>query len=135
MSHDSPEQVELRKGQGDPLIMYLIVRESLNMSVGKIAAQCGHATQMVLLQHFEAPTMKSEPSAFEEWLSTSFRKVVLSADEKEWAKVRDSGEVRFLTVTDAGLTEVPSGSETVMVLWPMRKSLVPKVIKRLQVLK
>lgn len=41
----------------------------------------------------------------------------------------------MVLVVDAGLTEIPSGSETVIGLWPMRKSQVPKTVKRLQVLK
>ena len=31
--------------------MYLIVRESLNMSIGKTAAQVGHAVQMLHLKY------------------------------------------------------------------------------------
>lgn len=167
MTHDSPEQIELRKGQGDPLIMYLIVRESLGMSVGKIAAQCGHATDMVLLKYLREggvlpPEEGSAPfphddttyfgdsiiesmirarrarhKLYYEWLQSSFRKVVLTADDKEWGKVQHAGQdgLRFVIVRDAGLTEVAPESETVMGIWPMRKSLAPKVLKRLQVLK
>lgn len=36
---------------------------------------------------------------------------------------------------DAGLTEVDPGTETVMALWPMRKSERPPLVKRLQTLK
>lgn len=31
----------------DPIIMYLVVRESLNMSPGEIVAQVGHAVGML----------------------------------------------------------------------------------------
>jgi len=148
--YDTPELIELRKGQGDPLILYLIVRESLGMGVGKIAAQCAHATQMVMLRHLElerdawenqmspahSPSHEAAQklrSVVEEWLRTSFRKVVLKADDKEWAKIKET--VNVFVVKDAGLTEVEAGSETVMALWPMRKSEAPKIIQRLQVLK
>jgi peptidyl-tRNA hydrolase len=167
--HDDPKQVELRKGQGDPLIMYLVVRESLGMSAGKIGAQCGHATDMILLKYLreggvlppedgQAPFPKEETEdtyfgdslieamvqarmerhkLYYDWLQTSFRKVVLTADDKEWSKVQHAGQdgLSFVIVRDAGLTEVASGSETVMGIWPMYKSLAPKVIKKLQVLK
>lgn len=56
----------------------------------------------------------------EEWLATSYRKVVLRADDKEWERLK--AELWCFLVRDAGLTEVESGSETVLVLWPMRKS-------------
>lgn len=47
---DSPELIDLRKGQDDPLILYIIVRESLAMSPGKIASQAAHGVQMFTLQ-------------------------------------------------------------------------------------
>ena len=120
--------------------MYLIVRESLNMSAGKIGAQCAHAAQMVLLRYmnFSEDTTNvlttDQLSIMQEWLETSFRKVVLKADEKEWAKLKESNEIISFLVHDAGFTEVEAGSETVIGLWPIRKSLVPKVVKKLQVM-
>ena len=47
--HNSPEAVANRANQEDPIVMYLIVRESLGMGMGKTAAQCAHASQMLLL--------------------------------------------------------------------------------------
>ena len=49
--HTSPEAIVARKDQEDPIVMYLIVRESLNMSIGKTAAQVGHAVQMLHLKY------------------------------------------------------------------------------------
>lgn len=147
---NSPEAVAARANQEDPIVMYLIVRESLGMSTGKVGAQCAHASQMMLLKYLafqqafdytgaahDEPHMKAafhKIVEFKEWLDTSFRKVVLRADDKEWAKIKAAFDNHVLVV-DAGLTEIASGSETVIGLWPMRKSLVPKLVKRLQVLK
>jgi peptidyl-tRNA hydrolase, PTH2 family len=145
--HNSPEAVAARANQEDPIVMYLIVRESLGMSIGKTAAQCAHASQMLILKHqeeldyfddsVEYPyTFAEQLSLFKEWLNTSFRKVVLRADDKEWAKIKEEFKDKLMVVVvDAGLTEIASGSETVIGLWPMRKSEVPKIVKRLQVLK
>ena len=44
--HETPEAVSSRAEQKDPIVMYLVVHESLNMSIGKTAAQCAHASQM-----------------------------------------------------------------------------------------
>lgn len=158
--HESPEAVAARASQKDPIVMYAIVRETLNMSTGKIAAQCMHAAQMLTLKYFEMKDtssliqrqMKEAPqsrdfllseyvklstpiSTFGEWLNSSFRKVVLRADDKEWNKVKAEFKDSMVLVVDAGLTEIPSGSETVIGLWPMLKSQAPKIIKRLQALK
>ncbi len=164
--HDSPEAIEARASQEDPIVMYLIVRESLDMSIGKTAAQAAHASQMLTLKYFtmkEAsitlqkkmqPLLNAPPEATElaklkeayielsrplsimgEWLNSSFRKVVLRSSDKEWAKLKEEFKSSMVLVVDAGLTEIAAGSETVIGLWPMRRSQRPKLVQRLQVLK
>jgi peptidyl-tRNA hydrolase len=130
----------------DPLVMYLVIRESLDMSQGKISIQTGHATMLITLAYMKEMSearfvsdlgYSDRLNLFDKWLKTAYRKISLTADEKEWHKVQESfveGHTRF-TVVDCGLTEVPTGSETVMVIWPMYKSQRPKAIKRLQSLK
>lgn len=74
-------------------------------------------------------------SIFGEWMNSSFRKVVLRASDKEWEKLKEEEKNNMVMVVDAGLTEIPSGSETVIGLWPIRKSKRSKTVQRLQVLK
>ena len=146
--HDSSAAAAARADQPDPIVMYLIVRESLGMGMGKTAAQCAHASQMLMLKYWRQVISFSEDvlsgdlsvapdwvKLFREWLQGSFRKVVLKADDKEWEKVKTEFPGLYVLVVDAGLTEIAAGSETVIGLIPMRRSLVPKVIKKLQVLK
>lgn len=160
---NSLEAVQSRASQEDPIVMYFIVRESLGMGTGKACAQTGHAAVMTTLDYFKLKDCsrslqksiqsmtESDPdkvkaladykeiapllSIFGEWLSSSYRKVTLTANDKEWAKVKaELGLYRSLVV-DAGLTQIPAGSETVIGLWPMRKSQRPPCVKRLQALK
>ena len=77
--------------------------------------------------------MSRRLSIFGEWLSTSYRKVTLTANDKEWAKIKAEPMYKAMVI-DAGLTQIPAGSETFIGLWPMRKSQRPKCIKRLQAL-
>jgi PTH2 family peptidyl-tRNA hydrolase len=164
--YDSAEAREERAAQEDPIVMYLIVHETLGMSMGKTAAQCAHASQMLTLKYFEMkdlsssiqkrmqPLLNAPPegdqmerlkaayasmakpiSIMGEWLNSSFRKVVLRASDKEWAKLKEEFKDSIVLVVDAGLTEIAAGSETVIGLWPVRKSQVSKTVKRLQVLK
>jgi peptidyl-tRNA hydrolase, PTH2 family len=164
VNHDSPEEVAKRASQEDPIVMYLVVRESINMSIGKTAAQCAHASQMLTLNYMDLqktaakiqkalgvpqmePADRTEGiehykrlavpiSIFGEWMAASFRKVVLTADEKEWAKLKEEAKnQQHVIVRDAGLTELEPGTETVIGLWPMRKSSRSKLMKRLQNLK
>lgn len=136
---NSLEAIKKRAAQEDPIIMYLIVRESLNMSVGKTAAQCAHAAQILLQKYYLdyfAEVTDEKYQLFRDWLNSSFRKVVLRADEKEWLKLKSEFSANNIAlVVDAGLTELEPNTETVIGLAPMRKSQVPKLVKRLQVLK
>jgi peptidyl-tRNA hydrolase, PTH2 family len=160
--HETPEATQVRAEQEDPIVMYLVVRESLNMSIGKTGAQCAHASQMLTLNYFDLKNKSSklqkrmleqanphlqddlkaeyaglnrQLSIFGEWIASSFRKVVLRASDKEWAKLKEEYNGGMVTVVDAGLTEIAAGSETVIGIWPLRKSQRSKTITRLQVLK
>lgn len=144
----SDESVKARSEQEDPIVLYFIVRRDLNMSAGKTAAQTGHAAQMILLEYFRLrddsyamdPLTDEQCKIFKDWLSNSFRKVVLGADDKKWNKLKTyfdpmTCSTRTVTVRDAGLTEIDPGSETVLAVWPMKRSMAPQVIKKLQALK
>ncbi len=127
----------------NPLVMYLIVRSALTLSPGKLGAQCGHAVQMAMLSYFGRRTAMLEGAhentalceIMDRWFEGDYTKIVLRADEKEWAKLKTTLECPFFVVQDAGRTELPSGTETVMALWPMLKGDAPKLIQRLQLLK
>jgi len=159
--------IEERASQEDPIVMYLIVHESLGMGTGKSCAQCAHASQMLTMKYFEMkelskrlqreiqPVFQPEPpgylfdglreqyatlarpiSIMGEWMNSSFRKVVLRASDKEWEKLKEEEKNNnMVMVVDAGLTEIAAGSETVIGLWPIRKSQRTKTVQRLQVLK
>lgn len=137
---NSSEKIAVRDSQVDPLVMYLIHNESITMGMGKFAAQCGHAVGMLDQRFYKLKRDNfvgwSEPTdveVFEQWLNESFRKVVLKANAKEWIKLKELPN--YVLVVDSGLTEIAPGSETFIGLWPMRKSQVPKLIKRLQAVK
>lgn len=149
VDHNSPEEIKKRMDQEDPIVMYLIVRESIGMSAGKLGAQTGHAVGMQMLQYFQCAMniqiegyndqsvlSKHQHDIFVAWLGESYRKVTLTADEKEWAKLKEFYKTpEAVVVVDAGLTELEPGTETVIGLLPMKKSERPKLVKRLQALK
>lgn len=130
--HDDEQLADMGK-EKDPIAMYLIVRKSLNMSPGKIAAQVGHGVQMMTMQYCNKEKhLASSLEIFDKWINQSSRKIVLIAKDNQWGKIKQ--ECKCFLVRDAGITQIEAGSETVIALWPMYKSDAPKVIKRLQVL-
>jgi peptidyl-tRNA hydrolase len=146
---NSPEAMAARAAQPDPIVMYLIVKESLGMSMGKTAAQCAHGSQMLqlkfnkLLNEITATEFGKEPNwaeefpeyfIFSEWLNTSFRKVVLRANDHQFERLKIECP-NHIVVVDAGITEIAAGSETVLGIWPMHRSKCPKYLTKIQVLK
>ncbi len=141
--HSDQELVDIRSSHEDPLVQYYIVNKDLNMSSGKTSAQTAHGSGIFLLYYFDLIKKFStvgphggwefnEYKTIKKWLDGSFRKVVLGADTSKFNKIKE--ELKCFLVKDAGLTEVESGSETVLVLFPMLKSQAPKSIKKLRVL-
>lgn len=117
----------------DPWVLYLVVRESLNMSPGKTCAQIGHAVGMAYKYLHSKEVSTFALYAFECWENECYRKVVLKANDKEWEKIKQ--ELDVFLVVDLGLTQVEPNSETCLACFPMKKSEQPKLLKRLQLLK
>lgn len=135
INYNSPEEVEKRKNQEDPLVMYFVVREDLNMGAGKIAAQIAHAAQILTMKYYQGNISENNAELMNKWLDGSFRKVVLRIHDKYWEKLKNElNKDDYVIVQDAGLTVVEPGTETVLGLFPQYKSQCHKMIKKLQVL-
>ncbi|CBZ50708.1 hypothetical protein NCLIV_011750 [Neospora caninum Liverpool] len=113
--------------------MVLCVRQDLNMGKGKIAAQCGHAT----LGAYRQAERRQDPF-LASWTSSGQKKIAV--------KIKDEAEMRSLhadakqkgvnayAVCDAGRTQVPAGSFTVLAVGPGPESLVDAVTGHLKLL-
>lgn len=137
---DDEKLAALRAEQTDPLVQYIVVRKSLNMSPGKIAAQCAHAAAMFVLRYNDVrrtlPAIgaggkfKLQCDIAKRWLDTSFRKRVKKANDSQFERIKQ--ELDVFVVRDAGLTEVEPFTETVLCTWPMLDSKTPKFIHKLR---
>lgn len=112
------------------LVQYYIVNKDLinnyNMSVGKIAAQVGHAARLIALRD-------QNKDNFKEWLSIEYKTVVLKASEKEITKLKEKIPESILVI-DNGHTEIPIQSKTVLVLPVMSRVEAHEHVKRFRVL-
>ena len=100
-----------------PCKMVCVVNQGLKMGKGKIAAQVGHGAVMA--------TMKAgaeKPMNLEQWFSSGQKKVCLKGRDAEHllALEKQAKAAGILTtlVHDAGHTQIPSGSLTVLALGP-----------------
>lgn len=103
--------------------MALIVRKDLRLSAGKVAVQCSHAAVSCALV-----ARKHEPRLMERWQSSGGRKISLAVDSLDllkelMIKAKSAGLITHM-VKDAGHTEIPPGTITVLGIGPAPKSSI-----------
>ncbi|EPR58250.1 putative peptidyl-tRNA hydrolase [Toxoplasma gondii TgCatPRC2] len=128
-----PESGDSEDEDGESFKMVLCVRQDLSMGKGKIAAQCGHAT----LGAYRQAARRQDPF-LAPWTMSGQKKIAVKIkDETEMlalhAEAKKKG-VNAYAVCDAGRTQVPAGSLTVLAVGPGPESLVDDVTGRLKLL-
>ena len=103
----------------DAPTMALVVRTDLALSTGKIAAQCAHAA-------VEVVRAARRTRLLERWRAGGSRKIVLAADDLDalrelHASIPSACHAHL--VTDAGRTEIPAGTVTVLGLLGPRRTM------------
>ena len=99
------------------LTMVLVTRKDLTLSRGKLAAQCGHAAVECALK-----AARECPKQLESWREDGARKIVVEAPNLDALKrvfgAAQAADIVCYMVHDAGHTEIPSGTVTVVGLGP-----------------
>ncbi|KAH9639765.1 hypothetical protein HF086_010971 [Spodoptera exigua] len=113
--------------------LVLVVRTDLNMSKGKIAAQCSHAA----VGAFEK-AQKKDPEGLKHWQYTGQAKVALKTDSLDEVKqicdnAKKMGLITSL-IRDAGRTQIAPNSITVLGVGPAPKDIIDKVTGHLKLL-
>lgn len=113
--------------------LVVVVRRDLKLSPGKLAVQVGHAAVECALK-----AKAEQERVFRKWKSEGQKKVVVRVDgERELHEVRMAAEARGLItslISDAGLTEVPPGTVTVLGVGPGPDAQLDPVTGRLPLL-
>jgi len=116
-----------------PVKLILIINNGLKMGKGKIAAQAGHASVKSTLKAGE-----KAPLILQAWLSSGQKKVCLKGDDADQllAFEKQAKEAGLLTskIHDAGHTQIPSGSLTVLAIGPCQDELVEEITGDLKLL-
>ena len=108
----------------------MIVRTDLKMGKGKIAAQCCHGAI--------GAYKKSDPGKIKKWENEAYAKVVLKVktleELEELKKVADKKGIVNYLVVDAGRTQIPTSSVTVLALGPDEDKILDEVTGDLKLL-
>jgi len=118
-----------------PLKQVILVRMDLKMGVGKIAAQCSHAT---LKAYKDMVRSESGKKMTDMWEVTGQAKVVLKVpDEPTMLDLADKAKklgINVATIRDAGRTQIAAGSMTVCALGPGNAALIDQITGELKLL-
>ena len=110
--------------------MALVVRKDLKLSPGKLAVQCSHAVSCSL------QAKKSEARILERWNNSGARKICLSVKDEESLRMlmeqaKSAGIITNL-VKDAGHTEIPPGTITVLGIGPAPRRIIDLLVGELK---
>ena len=113
--------------------MVLVTRDDLKLSKGKLAAQCSHAAVNCAIK-----ARKKAVRLYQRWNNVGARKIVVRADDEAhlrqlYAKALTAGLVCDL-VKDAGHTEIPPGTVTVLGIGPSPRLAVDAITGDLKLL-
>jgi len=113
--------------------MAIVTRSDLKLSTGKLAVQVAHAAVECTLD-----TKKNNSKWFNKWQSEGAKKVVLKVDgERDLFFLRDKAEELKMAshiITDAGHTEIPAGTITVLGIGPAPENIMDQVTGNLETL-
>ncbi|NMC60481.1 MAG: peptidyl-tRNA hydrolase [Candidatus Methanofastidiosa archaeon] len=111
----------------------IVVREDLKLSRGKLSAQVAHAAVSCAIK-----AEKNKNKFFSEWFLEGQKKVVLKVDDldsllKIFNEAKSVGLITEL-IKDAGLTEIPPGTITVLGIGPAPEEELNKIVGDLKLL-
>lgn len=124
----------------DPIVLHIILRQSLQFNNSKTTYCVANAVQHILLKYFtlQVLSVKTHNSSLikedylkdtTKWLSSQSKKTVLSVDENVWCKIKHD----FLLGKDIfSLKEMDNSDvETTLIMWPIKQSTLPSYLKEL----
>jgi len=106
--------------------MVIITRKDLKLSSGKLAAQVAHAAVACALS-----AKKNNPKWFTKWQNEGGKKAIVKVDcVEDFFSLKEKAEqlkIGAHVIEDAGHTEIPAGTKTVLGIGPAPSNIVDQV--------
>jgi len=113
--------------------MVIVTRKDLKLSPGKLAAQVAHAAVACALF-----TKKKNKIWFNKWQIEGGKKAIVKVDcVEDFYPLKEKAEkLKLVTciIQDAGHTEIPAGTKTVLGLGPAPSNIIDQVTGNLSLL-
>jgi PTH2 family peptidyl-tRNA hydrolase len=118
---------------GTDVKLVCVVNQALKMGKGKVAAQVGHASVEAFLR-----AGASHPAHVEAWLAAGQKKICVKVpDETHFRVLVEAASAQGVPariVKDAGHTQIPKGSSTVLALGPFDAEVLDSITGDLKLL-
>lgn len=118
-----------RSKTANKISVCMVVNKSLKMSTGKIVAQIGHALFNVVA------TFNQKQELYDSWKEgqDDIDLYEASIEEiKSLSSVLHKHNIPYSKIIDAGRTQIPSGSNTVLIVGPGKSNEISTLISHLQ---
>jgi peptidyl-tRNA hydrolase, PTH2 family len=113
--------------------MVIVTRKDLKLSPGKLAAQVAHAAVECAFA-----TKKKNKKWYTKWNAEGAKKAVVKTEEVEdFYILKDKAESLHIStalISDAGLTQIPPGTKTVLGIGPAPDNIIDQVTGELSLL-
>jgi len=113
--------------------MVIVTRKDLKLSVGKLAAQVAHASVACALE-----TKKEKSKWFNKWMAEGSKKAILKVEKLEdFFELKEKAQnldIIGIIITDAGQTEIPAGTKTVIGIGPAPNNIIDQITGHLPLL-
>lgn len=118
-----------RNKTGGKISVCMVINKSLKMSTGKIVAQIGHALFNVVA------TFNQKQDLYNAWVESEDDLALYEASVEEiksLSSVLHKHNVPYSKIIDAGRTQIPSGSNTVLIVGPGKANEISSLVSHLQ---
>ena len=113
--------------------MVIVTRKDLDLSTGKLAAQVAHAAVACALN-----TKETKAKWFKKWMDDGGKKAVVKVESVVDFHILNRKATRLDVVShivvDAGHTEIPAGTETVLGIGPAPSNIIDQITGTLSLL-
>jgi len=113
--------------------MVIVTRKDLKLSIGKFAAQVAHAAVECAIE-----TKKNNSKWYKKWNTEGGKKVVVKVENDDnfisLKKKAEQLKIFSVIIQDAGHTEIPAGTKTVLGIGPAPSNLIDQITGELSLL-
>lgn len=124
----------------DPIVLYIVLRQSLKLDEDQISHCSANAVQHIMLKYFTWQLVGAkahQPSLFNDehvksttkWLGSRSKKAIVSVNEEVWFQLKADFKLGHDLFCLKDIESDSVDTETTLVFWPLPYSQIPLCLK------